>query len=119
MSFGNNLKKIFTDTARIAVKKSGEVIESAKAKYTEFDIQSSIDNLYMDLGKIVYNGYKTDEDVSDSITNLCDEIQSKISELSNIKNKTDNFSYYIVCPSCSKGCDPKASFCPYCGEKLG
>ena len=119
MSFGDNLKKIFSDTAKIAVKKSGEIIESAKTKYTEFDIQSSIDNLYKDLGKIVYTGYKSDEDESDTITSLCDEIEVNISELSDLKNKSEGFSYSIVCPSCSKGCDPKSSFCPYCGEKLG
>ena len=118
MSFGDNVKKILTETAKIAVKKSGEVIETAKNKYSEFDIQSSVDSLYKELGKKVYDGYKNDSDVSDTITMLCEEIDEKMSELDDVKTKSNKFSYGIVCPGCSKTCEPDVMYCPQCGEKL-
>lgn len=118
MSFGDNIKQILKNTAKIAVKKSGEVIETAKSKYNEFDIQNEIDKTYKDLGRLVYEGYKNDKDVSDVITGLCHDIDEKMINLNNIKNKSGDFSYSIVCPSCSAGCEPNTAYCPNCGEKL-
>ena len=87
MSFGENLKRIVSNTARIAVKKSEEVIETAKNKYNEFDLNGEIDGLYRDLGKIVYTAYNEDTDVSEVIKGLCSQIDEKLSELEAIKNK--------------------------------
>lgn len=118
MSVGDNMKKIFTDAAKAAVQKSNEVIETAKSKYSEFDIQNSIDGMYKKLGKLVYEGYKNDEDVTASITGICEEIAKKTDELANLKSKGEAFSYSIICPACSKACEPECLYCPHCGEKL-
>lgn len=87
MSFGENLKRIVSNTARIAVKKSEEVIETAKNKYNEFDLNGEIDGLYRELGKMVYTAFNEDSDVSDEIKGLCSKIDDKLSELESIKNK--------------------------------
>jgi len=85
MSFGENLKRIVSNTARIAVKKSEEVIETAKNKYNEFDLNGEIDGLYRELGKMVYTAFNEDSDVSDEIKGLCSKIDDKLSELESIK----------------------------------
>ena len=87
MSFGENFKRVVSNTARIAVKKSNEVIETAKNKYTEFDINGEIDGLYISLGKKVFNAYNEDVDVSEEIKELCSKIEEKLSELQSLKNK--------------------------------
>ena len=87
MSFGENLKRIVSNTARMAVKKSEEVIETAKNKYNEFDLNGEIDGLYRELGKMVYTAFKEDLDGSDEIKDLCSKIDDKRSELESIKNK--------------------------------
>lgn len=87
MSFSDNFKRVVSDTARIAVKKSGEVIETAKNKYNEFDLSGEIDSLYRDLGKIVYTAYNEDTDISEDIKELCAKVDEKLAELENLKNK--------------------------------
>lgn len=88
MAFMDNLKRVFENTARVAVKKSGEVIETAKNKYTEFDLNGEIESLYVKLGKLVYVSYNSeDADVAEEITVLCDKIAVKLSELESVKNR--------------------------------
>ena len=90
MSIGDNIKRFAADTAKIAAQKSGDVFESVKNKYNEYDITTEISALYKKLGTAVYSGYKNG----------------------------DGFSYSLVCPSCSKACEPNTAYCPHCGAKL-
>ena len=85
MTFSENLKKFFSNTARAAVKKSGEVLETAKIKYSEFDLNSDIDRMYTELGKVMYNGYKNDSDVSEEIQTLCEKVDEKMIKLLELK----------------------------------
>lgn len=118
MSISDNLKKFAADTAKIAAKKSGDVLETVKNKYSEFDITTEVAGLHKKLGESVYNGYKNDCDVTEEIKEICENIDEKLSELEKLKNFREGFSYSFVCPSCSKACEPGSSFCPHCGEKL-
>ncbi len=86
-SFSDNLKKALTGATRFAVKKSGEVIETAKNKYSEFDLNGEIDELYKNLGKTVYVAFCEDKDVSDEIKTICNEIGEKTAELNVLKKK--------------------------------
>ena len=74
MAFTDNAKKFFSDTAKVIVKKSNNIYETAKNKYNEYDLHNNIDNLYKDLGKLIYTGYKEDVDVSETIQGVCEEI---------------------------------------------
>lgn len=87
MSFGDNFKRVVSDTARIAVKKSGEVIETAKNKYNEFDLNSELDSIYREIGKVVYTAFNEDTDVSEEIKSLCAKVDEKLAELETLKNK--------------------------------
>ena len=53
MAFTDNAKKFFSDTAKVIVKKSNNIYETAKNKYNEYDLHNNIDNLYKDLGKLI------------------------------------------------------------------
>lgn len=118
MSISDNLKRFAADTAKIAAKKSGDVLETVKNKYNEFDVTTEISALHKKLGEAVYNGYKNDSDVTEDIKEICESIDEKFSELEKLKNSREDFSYSLVCPSCSKACDPENSYCPHCGAKI-
>lgn len=111
MAFTDNAKKFLSDTAKVIVKKSTDLYESAKNKYNEYDLQNNIDNLYKDLGKLVYTGYKEDVDVSETIQGVCFEIDDYMDKLNCVISKNE-------CPSCSSTCKPDAAYCHNCGEKL-
>lgn len=88
MAFMDNLKRAFENTARVAVKKSGEVFETAKNKYTEFDLNGELESLYAKLGKLIYTSYTSDDaDVTEEVNALCDKIAAKREELENVKNR--------------------------------
>ena len=118
MSIGDNIKRFAADTAKIAAQKSGDVFESVKNKYNEYDITTEISALYKKLGTAVYSGYKNDDDVSDEISGICEQIDEKFSVLEKLKNSRDGFSYSLVCRSCSKACEPNTAYCSHCGAKL-
>lgn len=57
MSFSDNAKKIFTETAESVVKASGDIIETSKNKYRLYDAKIDLKKLFEKIGKISYEEY--------------------------------------------------------------
>lgn len=84
MNFFENLKKAAENTAKVISKKTGEIVEESKTKYSIFDLNNEIEKIYTEVGKEIYSGYKEDRNVADFIEEKCtkiDEINAKIEEL--------------------------------------
>lgn len=84
MKFFENAKKAAGIFANNVAKKTGEIVEDSKTKYSIFDLKNEIDKAYTEIGKEIYTGYKEDRNVADYIEEKCaaiDEINAKIAEL--------------------------------------
>lgn len=64
MSFTENAKKIFVETAESVVKASGNILENSKNKYHLYDAKIDLKKLFEKLGQISYKEYTEDLDFS-------------------------------------------------------
>jgi len=116
--FLDNLGKVMNETAKKAMKVSGDVVELTKTSLNiKFD-EVKRESFFKEIGKIVYANYKDSPDfVSDEILDFCkciDEIENSISaqkaKAAEIKNKK-------FCVNCGKVLGKSVNYCYSCGAK--
>ncbi len=89
MKFFENLKKAVMDTAEVAAKKTGDLVETSKTKYSIYDMKNEIEKVYTEIGKAVYEGYKGDINVSDVLEQKCADIDALVLKMDSLKQKLD------------------------------
>ena len=85
--FFENFGKRFGETAEMVTNKAGEMIEIQRVKSQIRDLarENAVD--MMELGKAVYERYKSGEELDDSTAQICDSIKEREKEiLEYIKN---------------------------------
>ena len=116
--FLDNLGKVVNETAKKAIKASGDVVELTKTSLNiKFD-EVKRESFFKEIGKIVYANYKNSpESASDEILDFCkciDEIEETInsqkSKAAEIKNKK-------FCVNCGIILPKSVSYCYSCGTK--
>lgn len=118
MDFLDNIKKIVTDTAQTAVKKSGEILESTKIKYSIFDLKNDIDIIYREIGEEIYDKFENESDVFDSVNQKCELIREKKKMIAKLEMEIADIKNTIKCGNCENICQKQMDFCPKCGNKL-
>ncbi|MCL2814507.1 MAG: hypothetical protein FWD23_07895 [Oscillospiraceae bacterium] len=116
--FLDNLGKTVNETAKKAMKASGNFLELTKTSLSiKFD-EAKRDSFFREIGKIVYGDYKkSPEGKSAEILDFCasiDEIESAIkiqkAKAANIKNKK-------YCSECGVILEKSVNYCYSCGAK--
>ena len=116
--FLDNLGKVVNETAKKAIKASGDVVELTKTSLNiKFD-EVKRESFFKEIGKIVYSTYKASpESVSDDTLDFCkciDEIEDAIisqkSKAAEIKNKK-------FCVNCGISLPKVVNYCYSCGSK--
>ena len=74
MDFLENVMSAVGSAAQTVVKKSGEVVEYSKLKYSMFDLSNSIKNLYSQIGEAVYISYKNHTPLDENVKDKCSYI---------------------------------------------
>ena len=117
MEFFNKLGNIANKTYKSASQKTGEIAKEAKIKMKMNENKSKINDLYEEIGKIVYQKHihgeevKIEEDVNvycKQIDELSKEIEKKQEEVLALKNKR-------ICENCYSEIELKSKYCPHCG----
>ena len=90
MKFLENLKKAAEKTANTVVKKTGEIVEDSKTKYSIFDLNNDIEKVYTEIGKEIYAGYKEDRNVAEFIEEKCQAIDKLNAEIEELKRKLED-----------------------------
>ena len=75
--FLKNFGKRFGETAEMVTNKAGEMIEIQRVKSQIRDLarENAVD--MMELGKAVYERYKSGEELDDSTAQICDSIKER------------------------------------------
>lgn len=118
MDFLENVKNVVGNAAQSVVKKSGEVVEYSKIKYSIFDIESTIKDLECQIGKAIYESYKENTSLDESIKDKCAEIDKLSEQIDIYAEQLGNIKSSVKCPICDKNVKEECSYCPYCGAKL-
>ena len=89
MNFFEILKKAAGNTFNTVAKKTGEIVEDSKTKYSIFDLKNEIEKVYTEIGKEIYAGYKEDRNVADFIEEKCGVIDGFNEKIQELQQKLD------------------------------
>lgn len=123
--FVENLKKgaeKALDSAEVvtkkAIKKTSESVNIVKLKIAVKDIEGNIDNVYSELGKMLYSEYKNGAEFEGEYKEMCEKIASHLDEIAILKTKIAEISNKQICPECGKYTDLGAKYCSACGYEF-
>ena len=106
------------DTARVAGKKAGQMVDAAKLNVQIFDLNSELNDILRQLGQVMYDTHRGVETNSDDLPQLlgkADELNVRIAEL---RERVAALRQSRTCAACGAVCGREDQFCRACGEKL-
>ena len=115
--FFEELGKYIGETATTVGNKAGEVIETQKLKSQVRSLthENTVDLL--ELGRGVYEQYKSGAVLDEKAEGLCEAISSREESIAEFEEKIAAIRAG-KCPNCGKMVAKEMVFCPYCGEKM-
>lgn len=119
MDFFNKLTKKATETYKTAAEKTGKIASETKLKLKINDNKSKINNIYMEIGKTVYQKYVLGQE-----TDIKNDLQKELEKLDELSNQIKEYEEEILklsdmkqCINCKNKIDKNAKFCQICGTE--
>lgn len=119
MEFFDKLGKKASEAYRVTADKTGKIAKETKLKIKMGDLKSKINDIYEEIGKIVYEKHvkKEEIDIEKDLIEQCtnidvmsDEIEALLKECLELKDKKQ-------CSKCFTEIEKDAKFCPHCGMR--
>jgi len=110
--------RVAGNVANTASKKAEEAFESTKLILKNFDLNTDIEILYKEIGKLVYLTHVGEEIDPECINAKIEIIDEKLDQIEANKKQLAYRKTVAVCPECSKECKKEDSFCSACGYKF-
>ena len=110
--------KVTNHAVGVATRKATTVVESTKLNLRIFDLNSEMDQLYKELGKMLYDthcGIEVDQEEIQVKLLLIDEKRETVSD---IRSRLQSLKTSCQCPNCGKQCAAGDAFCSGCGAQL-
>ena len=109
--------KTATETYNTLADKSGKAIEDVKMKMMISDKEDEIEVIYKDMGKTVYDTYKTGEDVGKVFSKEGKKIDKLFAEIEEMKKVILYNKGLRTCDNCNEVIAVESVFCQNCGSK--
>ena len=119
MEFFDKLGKKASKAYRATADKTGKIAKETKLKIKMGDLKAKINDIYEEIGKIVYEKHikkeqiDIEKDLIEQCTNIdvmSDEIEALLKECLELKDRKQ-------CSKCFTEIEKDAKFCPKCGTK--
>lgn len=119
MDFFDKLGKKASEAYRATADKTGKIAKETKLKIKMGELKSKINDIYEEIGKIVYEKHikkeqiDIEKDLIEQCTNIdvmSDEIKALLKECLELKDRKQ-------CPKCFTEIEKDAKFCPKCGMR--
>ena len=107
MDMFENLLDKAKDAFDVALKATGEAVDTGKQKFNVVSLETKISKDYKALGELCYKKHKG-EDID----------FEKINEINEIKQAIKNAKAKRICAACGAAIEEDTIFCSYCGAKL-
>ena len=104
--------------ANTVSKRTGEIVDYSKLKFTASGLATEIRKKYQTLGEEVYTCTKIGAEDSTSIELLIDEIDQLKAQLEATNEMIMAAKNKILCPVCKAELDKDSIFCNKCGSRI-
>ena len=120
MKFLNKLGNIANKTYKSASKKTGEIAKEAKIKMKMNENKSKINDLYEEIGKIVYQKHIHGEEVKiqEDLNTYCNQIDELSKEIEKYQEEVLALKNKRICENCYVEIDLQSKYCPHCGKEI-
>ena len=106
------------DTARMAGKKAGQMVDVAKLNVQLFDLNSEFDETLRQLGQVMYDTHRGQAEDGEQITALLDRADELSEKTAELKERIAALRQAKICPACGAACGRDDQFCRRCGGSL-
>lgn len=117
MEFFNKLGDIANKTYQKTSKKTGEIAKEARIKMKMNENKSKINDLYEEIGKIVYQKYINKEEVkiAEDLNTYCNQIDELSKEIEKGQEEVLSLKNKRICENCYAEIELSSKYCPHCG----
>lgn len=119
MDFFNKLGNMASETYKYTADKTSKLAKETKTKMKMNEYKSEIEDLYEEIGKIVYQKHVREEDI-----NIKEDLEEYCRKIDVLSNKVEECRMDILslkdkkqCPSCYTEIEKENKFCPKCGAE--
>ena len=106
------------DAARVAGKRAGQMVDVAKLNVQLFDLNGEFNDIMRQLGQVMYNTHKGEEQEGDCVTDLLAKADETAARTAELKARIADLRRAKNCPNCGAPCGKEAKFCSGCGQAL-
>ena len=120
MDFFDKLGKKASEAYKFTADKTGKLAKETKLKFKMSELKSQIEDLYVEIGKKVYEKHIREEEIciKKDLEEQCTKIDVLAQEIESLQNETLELKDKKQCPKCYKEVDKDDNYCKNCGEKL-
>lgn len=106
------------DTARVAGKKAGQMVDVAKLNVQLFDLNGDYNEVLRQLGQVMYDTHKGQAPEGDPVTQLLAKADELVEKIAEVKARIADLRQAQICPTCGAPCGKGDKFCRTCGQAL-
>ncbi|HHV28382.1 zinc ribbon domain-containing protein [Acetivibrio mesophilus] len=117
MEFIKDFTRKVTDTAKVAAKKSSDMVEITKLNFNIGSEEDKIKKTYTQIGEIVYHSYEKGEEIPQDLKELCEKVVATKKSIEKMRQQILSLKNIKICPTCKEELPEEVAFCPKCGTK--
>lgn len=117
MDFIKDVTRKVASTAKVAVKKSSELVEITKLNINIGAEKDKISKIYTQIGKSVYDSFEKGEELPANYKVLCENVLSIKENIKKMKQQILQLKNIKICPSCTAELELDVAYCSRCGAK--
>jgi len=126
MEFMNKVAQTVSKTYHVTAQQTEKLAKRMKLNAILDEDQEKIEDLYQEIGKIVYQKHVLDTEdqnkiiyIEEELMNECSKIDSLADEIADTRKELLKLRERKQCQTCQEEILFDAKFCPYCGARQG
>lgn len=114
----NKAKDSAVQVTKTVIEKTNNIVNQTKLKFSISETESKIKDIYTEIGKAVYENYKSTGEVIDDMEEKFAKIDAMTEEGNELKEQLYQLKENVKCPKCGAYNHSDDVYCSKCGERI-